>query len=361
MTIPVDARRFHLLLVAISWAFIVQAQARWLSTEHDFGAFDEEDGKVKTEFKFINEGGTPLRIDHVSSSCGCTVPEYSKSSVNQGDTASVTVAYNPSGRPGRFSKSLKVKLSNDSVKKLIVKGVVIGSQNTLRSRFPLAYGPLRLRGDMITFGSVKSGKITSKYIEVYNSSRQPVVPQWSGIPEYLRITTAHDTIPPGEQGVYSLVVSPGKSTPFGLLTDSVSFSIDGQPPLSIQFAAIVEEDFSLLTERQLADAPRGALEPDRLDFGDFTPGQGAVTRKLKITNTGKNELILRRVYTTEKGIKVKTSGEKIKRGKSATIEVTFNPDEFSAPLLNSRLQIITNDPSCPVTTVRLIGINLKSD
>ena len=137
------------ILATLLMAFVTvlsQAQARWLETEHDFGAFNEDDGKVSTEFKFINDSGEPLTIDHVRSSCGCTVPQYSKATINRGDTAAITVVYNPSGRPGRFSKSLMVKLSNDSTERLLIKGVVIGAQNTLRSRFPVAVGPIRLRG-----------------------------------------------------------------------------------------------------------------------------------------------------------------------------------------------------------------------
>lgn len=352
-----------MLLVAATLAIptLSQAQIRWIATEHDFGAFDEEDGKVSTDFRFINDGDTPVVIDHVRSSCGCTVPEYSKSPVNKGDTASVTVVYNPTGRPGRFSKSLAVKLSDGSTEKLHIKGVVIGAQNTLKSRFPLTYGPLRLRGDMITFGSVKTGKIKSQYIEVYNASRQPVVPRWEGIPKYLRITAAHDTVNPGEQGVYSLVFAPVKSTPYGLLTDSVKLTVGEQPPMTVSIAAIVEEDFSTMTDSQMADAPKISTDSDRLDFGDFTTSSGRITRRLKITNTGKNDLLLRRVYTADNGLTVKLKDQKVKKGKSTVAEVTFDPTGFTAPILNSRLQIIANDPERPMTTIRLVGINNSTE
>ena len=194
-------RRILATLLAATAVMVSLAQVRWLETEHDFGAFNEDDGKVSTEFKFVNDSESPVTIDHVRSSCGCTVPQYSKATVNHGDTAAITVVYNPSGRPGRFSKSLMVKLSNDSTEKLLIKGVVIGAQNTLRSRFPVTAGPIRLRGNMVTFGAVKTGKIKSQFVEVYNSSHSPVVPRWTDIPQYLRVTAAHETVQPGEQGV----------------------------------------------------------------------------------------------------------------------------------------------------------------
>lgn len=343
-------------LLTLMTVFLTQGQARWTETEHDFGAFNEDDGKVSAEFKFVNDSETPLRIEHVRSSCGCTVPEYSKAVVNQGDTATVKVVYNPSGRPGRFSKSLKVKLSNDSTATLLIKGVVIGSQNTLRSRYPLTSGPVRLHGDMMTFGAVKTGKIKSQFFEVYNASHEPVAPFWSGIPEYLRVTAAHDTIPPGERGVYSFVLAPTKSTQYGILTDSLTFNVPGEAPLKIEIAAIVEEDFSNLTEKQKANAPVVSTDTDMLDYGDFTATGEPITRSLRITNTGKDELIIRRLHTSEPGFTVEASFSKLKKGKSGTVKVTFDPAGFSAPLLNSRLQVITNDPSKPLTTVRLVGI-----
>ena len=349
-------RRILATLLAATAVMVSLAQVRWLETEHDFGAFNEDDGKVSTEFKFVNDSESPVTIDHVRSSCGCTVPQYSKATVNHGDTAAITVVYNPSGRPGRVSKSLMVKLSNDSTEKLLIKGVVIGAQNTLRSRFPVTAGPIRLRGNMVTFGAVKTGKIKSQFVEVYNSSHSPVVPRWTDIPQYLRVTAAHETVQPGEQGVYSFVLAPTKSTPYGILTDSLTLNVPGEPPFRFEIAAIVEEDFSGLTEKQLADAPRIITDTDMLDFGDFFRTGQPITRQLRVTNTGKNDLLIRRVHTSEPGFTVKAPFSKLKKGKSGTVTVTFDPASFSAPLLNSRLQVITNDPSHPLTTIRLVGI-----
>ncbi len=349
-------RRILATLLAATAVMVSLAQVRWLETEHDFGAFNEDDGKVSTEFKFVNDSESPVTIDHVRSSCGCTVPQYSKATVNHSDTAAITVVYNPSGRPGRFSKSLMVKLSNDSTEKLLIKGVVIGAQNTLRSRFPVTAGPIRLRGNMVTFGAVKTGKIKSQFVEVYNSSHSPVVPRWTDIPQYLRVTAAHETVQPGEQGVYSFVLAPTKSTPYGILTDSLTLNVPGEPPFRFEIAAIVEEDFSGLTEKQLADAPRIITDTDMLDFGDFFRTGQPITRQLRVTNTGKNDLLIRRVHTSEPGFTVKAPFSKLKKGKSGTVTVTFDPASFSAPLLNSRLQVITNDPSHPLTTIRLVGI-----
>lgn len=332
-----------------------RADVRWVQTVWNFGAFDEEDGKVSAIFRFINEGDRPVSISTVSSSCGCTVPEYSREPVAPGADGEVTAVFNPYGRPGRFSKYLRVKMSDGKLHELKVEGVVIGARNTVRSRFPVADGPLNLRSKMITFGSVKRGSLKSQYIEVYNSSDRPVAPSWSDVPPFLRVTAAHDTVPPGEQGVYSFVFAPRNDTPYGLITDSIRFDVPGQPPLSIEIAAIVEEDFSKLTEKQRRNAPVASLSETTLDFGSFSPDAGAITRTFKITNRGNDPLLLRRVYTADPGFTIDVSADKVKKGKSATVTVTFDPLRFKAPLLNGRLLVITNDPSEQMTAVRLVG------
>ena len=163
---------------------------------------------------------------------------------------------------------------DDTQQRLLIKGVVIGAQNTLRSRFPVEDGPVRLRGTMIPFGTVKSGKVKSHFMDVYNASREPVVPYWTDVPKYLRITAAHDTILPGEQGVYSR-----------------------------------------LTEKQLAEAPKVSVSTDMLDFGEFQASDSPMVRTFTVTNNGKSDLMLRRVYTGDTGFDIAVPKTKVKKGK----------------------------------------------
>ena len=70
-------------------------------------------------------------------SCGCTSPSYTKQPVAPGETGTVTVTFNPAGRPGRFTKTLMVDLAGDDGterKTLTINGVVIGSESTLMTR-----------------------------------------------------------------------------------------------------------------------------------------------------------------------------------------------------------------------------------
>ena len=87
-------------------------------TVHDFGEFNEENGMVTCTFNFTNDGGSPLVITNVTTSCGCTVPEWTKEPVSPGKKGYVKATYNPLRRPGVFSKTVSVRtnLGNSAVK-----------------------------------------------------------------------------------------------------------------------------------------------------------------------------------------------------------------------------------------------------
>ena len=98
-------------------------------TEHDFGKINEADGRVSVVFSFKNEGMAPLVLSNVRASCGCTTPTWTKEPVEPGQSGSITVTYNPNGRPGRFQKTVTITSNaSEPTKKVYIKGEVIPKQ-----------------------------------------------------------------------------------------------------------------------------------------------------------------------------------------------------------------------------------------
>lgn len=77
---------------------------------HDFGKLIQGE-KVSYNFKFTNSGKSDLIISKVSSSCGCTVPDFPKTPVKPGETNKITVKFDSEGRRGFQNKSITI-LSN---------------------------------------------------------------------------------------------------------------------------------------------------------------------------------------------------------------------------------------------------------
>ena len=86
------------------------AQIKFEKTTHNFGTFSEKEPVVTCVFTYTNIGEQPLVINQAIASCGCTVPEYTKTPVKPGEKGEIKVTYNGTGKfPGHFKKSITVR------------------------------------------------------------------------------------------------------------------------------------------------------------------------------------------------------------------------------------------------------------
>ncbi|MFW5886522.1 MAG: DUF1573 domain-containing protein [Bacteroidota bacterium] len=90
---------------------------------YDYGVVERgSDGSC--EFNFTNEGKKPLILSSVSSSCGCTVPEWPRTPVAPGETAKISVRYDTK-RVGAFTKTVTVRSNASTPTKILrIKGEV---------------------------------------------------------------------------------------------------------------------------------------------------------------------------------------------------------------------------------------------
>ena len=101
-----------ILLFTVLMSGIVFAQNKpameFEKTEHNFGTIKEEMGAVTTMFEFKNTGKSPLIIQRVASSCGCTTPSYTREPILPGKEGVVSAQYSTVRRPGTFNKTIRV-------------------------------------------------------------------------------------------------------------------------------------------------------------------------------------------------------------------------------------------------------------
>ena len=118
---------FSMLFVVISVMAQEKKVVEFNERIHDFGTIQEEVGKVTATFTFDNQLLAPLTIKSVRASCGCTTPNWSREPIAPNRTGEVSVTYNTTGRPGSFTKSMTVVLTNgseDFTEVLYIKGQV---------------------------------------------------------------------------------------------------------------------------------------------------------------------------------------------------------------------------------------------
>lgn len=101
------------LLACISFSMVSMAQdadAPEISFEKssfDFG--DIRQGQVvNASFKFKNTGKSPLILQNVQTSCGCTVPQWPKEPIGPGKTAELNATFNSAGKMGQQNKVITV-------------------------------------------------------------------------------------------------------------------------------------------------------------------------------------------------------------------------------------------------------------
>ena len=100
------------------------AEIKFEKTTHNFGTFSEKNPVVSCTFAFTNVGDQPLIINQAVASCGCTVPEYTKTPVQPGEKGEIKVTYNGTGKfPGHFKKSITVRTNSQvEMTRLYIEG-----------------------------------------------------------------------------------------------------------------------------------------------------------------------------------------------------------------------------------------------
>ena len=97
-----------LAILAVACTSIRQPGRTELSeTEFDFGEIPNT-GPVSQTFQVRNMGQGPLTITGVSTSCGCTTAQVDRDRLGPGETANLTVTYDPQAHDGQTGRFMRV-------------------------------------------------------------------------------------------------------------------------------------------------------------------------------------------------------------------------------------------------------------
>tara|TARA_B100000809_G_C15102096_1_gene517315 strand:+ start:572 stop:979 length:408 start_codon:yes stop_codon:yes gene_type:complete len=127
------------LLLVVSLSFINAAPAEFdnfdmkvavikFKTEIvDYGTITQNSDGTRL-FSFTNTGDAPLLITNVKTSCGCTVPSYSKTAILPGEAGELNIKYDTK-RLGAFTKTVTVTSNSEGGNKILkIKGHIIAAK-----------------------------------------------------------------------------------------------------------------------------------------------------------------------------------------------------------------------------------------
>jgi hypothetical protein len=356
-------KKIFLLVCLISGMFslAITAQTKTAAISFNemtfnFGDVQESGGLQTHKFDFTNTGGEPLVVQNVSTSCGCTTPEWTKEPVMPGQKGFVSAAYNPAGRPGSFEKYITVQTNAEPVTvKLTISGNVVAKPLTIEDEYKFAFGAIRMNMNHLSFGTVYKGQAQVKEVAMINTSSQPQTVKLENIPAHLSAKVTPVTLAPNQKGVIEISYNSAKKDDWGFIIDRMDININGvsENANKLMVSANLEEDFTKISEAEKAKAPKINFTQNTFDFGKIKQGE-SVSYEYIFTNIGKSDLLIRKVTAACGCTAVITTADVIPAGKTGTIKTTFNSSGKTGTQ-NKTITVITNDPENPKVILWIKG------
>ena len=352
-SIPLFISLIFCMLSATAQDTLLFTPARW-----DFGTIREADGKVSHTFTGENRGRHPVVILDVVTTCGCTVPSFTKKPILPGGKTEIRVTYDPANRPGSFSKALAVYSSEKrKIATLTITGNVQPREKTVEERYPVdAGGGLRLTTTTCPLSYINIGRRAQTSVGYANTSNRTLTLDLHATERSGVLTLAYPRqIAPGERGEINLgyYISPN-SPRYGTLKDVLTIGIDGRPSRT----QLLVHGIAVDAPDQATDnrGPKGQISKNIIKFGPVKRTAVLQSQSFTLTNEGTAPLIVRAVETPGGVACSLRPGERIAPGGSATAEVTLDPLQQDYGLMSSHLILITNDPQRPMRRVRITAV-----
>jgi len=324
---------------------------------HDFGTFKEENGNVTCIFSFTNTGSVPLVINRVSASCGCTSPAWSKVPVIPGGEGFVKATYNPKNRPGKFDKSLTV-FSNAAKRTVVlrIKGEVIPKKRTVEDIYPYKIGDVRFKSNHLAFVRINQGEKKTIQMQIINTSKENQAVRFDQVPKHLQIKAVPEILKPQQEGYIEATYNAGVVNDWGFVINRIKVLANDQAIGNNQLtvSATIVENFTSMTAEELANAAKiEFVDGKTYNFGKMAQSS-KVEHDFIFKNTGKNNLILRKIKSSCGCTAVSPKDKVIEPGKTSSIKAIFSSGTRKGRQ-NKSITVITNDPKNSRVILRISG------
>ena len=168
----------------------------------------EDDAPKNFIYTFMNVGEEPIEILRLVSTCSCATATCTVKSVAPGESAQITVRYNPKGHPGRFERKVFMYTQPGTNPAAVLKLTVdVSNGSDYATQWPIQMGGIRLRSKEVTFIEGKKAVETLTFI---NLSGKPLKLECETafMPDCL--TFSSDQVDNGSEGTIRIVYDPTK-------------------------------------------------------------------------------------------------------------------------------------------------------
>ena len=336
-----------------------QPKATFDKKTHEFGVVLWKHPATAV-FTVKNDGDKPLVISNVTTSCGCTVADWTKTPIAPGATGTVTSTFDAKAL-GHFYKDIGVYCNaSDLPIYLMLQGEVSADPKNYTLTHPYEIGPIRLDKEAIEFDDVNKGDKPSMEILVANTSSEVYTPVLMHLPPYLEAVAVPERIGKKGTGKIKITLDTDKLPKFGLTTSTVYLSRFPGDKVgdenSIPVSVVLLPDFSQISQVQRLNPPAVELSARELTLLPLAENEKKSV-KVVVTNTGKSNLEITDLQVFNSALGVQLKKRVLKPGASTKMKITAYGKFLKKVKGSPRVLMITNDPNCPKI---IINVNVTA-
>lgn len=345
---------FILFVTALS----VAAQPRISSNKevHNFGQIEWKK-PVTVEYTITNTGNEPLVLTDVTTSCACSVADWTKEPIAPGAKGTVTASFDAKAL-GRFEKSVGI-YSNAEPHLIYLKfrGEVVREVKDFSRTHPFEIGQIRIDKNEIAFADARRGEKPTLTIGVVNESEHPYEPVLMHLPPYLKMEAEPNVLLKGKQGTVTLTLNTDLLQDFGLTQATVYLSRFAGDKISedneIPVSAILLPNFSQMTAQDSLNAPAIRLSETEIDLSEKLKKKRKASHSIVVTNEGKTPLQISKLQVFNSSVEVSLKKTVIPPGETTKLKVSIRRRDVGNKKHHLRILMITNDPMRPKMEINI--------
>ena len=350
----------QILIAILLWTVgclvgLAQPKATFDKKVHEFGVVLWKHPATAT-FTIKNDGDKPLVISNVTTSCGCTVADWTKTPIAPGATGTVSSTFDAKAL-GHFYKDIGVYCNAaDRPIYLMIQGEVSADPKNYTLTHPFEIGAIRLNKDAIEFDDANKGDKPTMEILVANTTNEVYAPVLMHLPPYMEAVAVPERIGKKGTGKIKVTLDTDKLPKFGLTTATVYLSRFLGDKVgeenAIPVSAVLLPDFSHISQQQRLNPPAVELSTEELTLPPLAENEKK-SQKIVVKNVGKSDLEITDLQVFNSALGVQLKKRVLKPGASTKMKITAYGKYLKKVKGTPRVLMITNDPNCPKIIVKV--------
>ncbi len=338
-----------LLLQSVQAQETVIPKLIWKVNKVDLGTVFEEQGKQIAEFEFTHTQDSLFYVEDVWTDCGCTTVDFTKDTLDVGESGILQVSFDPASAAGYFNRLIIVKGNLQDIQDtLFLEGIAIPYPENPDRIYSTKISNVGFRLPKLNMGEVFTNVPKVKMLEIYNFGEETLYADSLkyNVPDFIQISQVTDFIRPQERGLIQVSYDGAAKGELGFVEDQFAIAWDSLSVIPIPVLAEVFEYFPPFSKDELKVVPQLVLEKNEIDLKNIS-ANSIKNELVQITNRGQKVLEIREIQGNCKCLKLEISKTEINPGESVQLRITFDPSGRKG-IDQRNIYLFSNDPVNPV-------------